>query len=98
MVLILLPPSEAKSRPRRGQTLDLSRLSFPTLTAARERIIDALVQTCQLPDAADILGLGARLIGEVDHNAELRAAPTRRDRRVEVPFCGNARRRGGGPP
>lgn len=78
MVLILLPPSEAKSRPRRGQTLDLSRLSFPTLTAARERIIDALVQTCQLPDAADILGLGARLIGEVDHNAELRAAPTAR--------------------
>lgn len=78
MVLILLPPSEGKARPRRGNVLDLSALSFPSLTAARERVIDALVQTCHLPDAAEILGLGARLVAEVDHNTELRSAPTAR--------------------
>lgn len=78
MVLILLPPSESKSRPRRGQVLDVSRLSFPTLTATRERIISSLVQTCQLPDAASILGLGTRLTAEVARNAALREAPTAR--------------------
>ena len=38
--LILLPPSEAKYVPRRGNPLDLSTLSFPSLTSLREALLD----------------------------------------------------------
>ena len=38
--LILLPPSEAKYAPRRGRSLDLSTLSFPSLTSLREALLD----------------------------------------------------------
>ena len=52
-VLILLPPSEGKSVPRRGKPLDLDGLSFPALTAARGRVLDALVELCSGdPDVA----------------------------------------------
>ena len=37
---ILLPPSEAKYVPRRGNPLDLSTLSFPSLTSLREALLD----------------------------------------------------------
>jgi cytoplasmic iron level regulating protein YaaA (DUF328/UPF0246 family) len=39
-VLTLLPPSEGKADPTRGRPLDLARLSFPSLTAQRERLLD----------------------------------------------------------
>ena len=43
-VLILLPPSEGKTAPRRGRAArPRARLSAPVLTATRERILDALV-------------------------------------------------------
>lgn len=38
--LILLPPSEGKHSPTRGKPLDLSTLSFPSLTGAREALLD----------------------------------------------------------
>ncbi len=44
-MLILLPPSEGKTAPRRGNRLDLDRLSFPGLTHARREMLDALVRT-----------------------------------------------------
>ena len=81
-MLILLPPSEGKSVPTRGKPLDLSAFGAPTLTAARERVIDALVALADDPDAAAILGLGATQGHLVDLNAELRTAPTARAEKV----------------
>jgi hypothetical protein len=79
-VLILLPPSEAKSAPRRGKPLDLASLSHPELTPARERVLDALVSLCvQDPQtAARILDVPKTQLELVDLNAALRSAPTAR--------------------
>jgi cytoplasmic iron level regulating protein YaaA (DUF328/UPF0246 family) len=41
-VLVLLPPSEGKTSPRRGRPVDLAALSHPELTAAREAVLRAL--------------------------------------------------------
>jgi uncharacterized protein len=77
-VLILLPPSEGKDAPRRGKPLDLSALSFPELTSAREKVLDALVSLCSGdPEVARrSLDLPVGLAGEVARNAGLRSAPT----------------------
>jgi cytoplasmic iron level regulating protein YaaA (DUF328/UPF0246 family) len=79
-VLILLPPSEGKSAPRRGSALDLGRLSFPDLTPAREQVLDALVSLCEgaRTKAADVLGVGATQHDLVDLDRRLRSAPTAR--------------------
>ena len=77
-VLILLPPSEGKSTPRRGRSLDLSALCAPILTSRREQVIDALVALAQQPDAAAVLGLGGTQSDLVGLNARLRSAPTAR--------------------
>lgn len=53
-MLFLLPPSEGKTAPSKGRPLDLARLSFPSLTAERERLLTpALRQAPALP-ARDI--------------------------------------------
>ena len=77
-MLILLPPSEGKSAPRRGRCLDLGTLSSPVLTDARERILDALINLSERPDAAQVLGLGGTQSDLVALNARLRTAPTAR--------------------
>jgi cytoplasmic iron level regulating protein YaaA (DUF328/UPF0246 family) len=41
-VLVLLPPSEGKTAPRRGKPADLAALVHPELTPAREAVLDAL--------------------------------------------------------
>jgi cytoplasmic iron level regulating protein YaaA (DUF328/UPF0246 family) len=41
-VLVLLPPSEGKTAPRRGRPADLAALVHPELTPAREAVLDAL--------------------------------------------------------
>lgn len=41
-VLVLLPPSEGKTAPRRGKPADLAALVHPELTPAREALLDAL--------------------------------------------------------
>ncbi|MGH1562553.1 peroxide stress protein YaaA [Mumia sp. DW29H23] len=79
-MLVLLPPSEGKSVPRRGRPLDLGTLSFPELTATRRRIADTLVELCSSdPDkAADVLGLGPTQADALARDATLWTQPTAR--------------------
>ena len=88
-MLILLPPSEGKFAPRRGKSLDLDSLSFPALTTARERVLDALLDLCgdahepgHLERAAATLGLTPGQVEFVHRNARLREAPTARADRI----------------
>jgi cytoplasmic iron level regulating protein YaaA (DUF328/UPF0246 family) len=79
-VLILLPPSEGKSAPRRGKPLDLEALDFPELRDARAAMLDALVELCRRDPAAaaDALDLGPGQLDLVARNADLPGAPTAR--------------------
>lgn len=79
-VLILLPPSEGKTAPRRGKPLDLAALSSPVLTPARTRLLESLVALCRdEPErAATVLGLGPAQLDLVARNAGLATAPTAR--------------------
>lgn len=74
-MLVLLPPSESKTDRSRGRPLDLGGLSFPSLTATRATVIDALGQVCAAPDAAAVLGVSPNLTAEVARNTRLRTAP-----------------------
>jgi cytoplasmic iron level regulating protein YaaA (DUF328/UPF0246 family) len=79
-VLILLPPSEGKTAPRRGKPLDLGDLSSPGLTATRTRLLDALVSLCaeQPEQAASVLEVPKTQLELVALNASLRTSPTAR--------------------
>lgn len=83
-MLILLPPSEGKTAPRRGKPLDLATLTSPALTPAREQVIDALVELCEGEPAvaATTLGVPKTQLDLVQLNAALREAPTARADRV----------------
>jgi len=83
-VLILLPPSEGKTAPRRGKPLDLTALGSPVLTPARERVIDALVELCEGDPAvaAKTLGVPKTQLDLVQLNADVRRAPTARGDQV----------------
>lgn len=77
-VLVLLPPSEGKTAPRRGKPLDLDALSFPGLTATREEVLDALVTLAAKHPARalEVLKLSPRQTDEVARDAVLETAPT----------------------
>ncbi|MFA6298579.1 MAG: peroxide stress protein YaaA, partial [Nocardioides sp.] len=83
-MLILLPPSEGKTAPRRGKPLDLTALGSPVLTPARERAIDALVELCEGDPAvaAKTLGVPKTQLDLVQLNADVRRAPTARGDQV----------------
>lgn len=81
-VLILLPPSEGKSAPRRGKPLDLTALGSPVLTTTRERVVDAVVALAGRPEAAEVLGLGGTQAELVQLDERLRSSPTARADRV----------------
>lgn len=95
-MLILLPPSEGKTAPRRGAPLSPEKLSFPCLTEHRAVVLDALVTLCDAGEmsrgttgsadaaakAMAVLGLGRTQADEVARNAELRRAPAARADRV----------------
>ncbi|RFU36900.1 peroxide stress protein YaaA [Actinomadura logoneensis] len=76
-MLILLPPSEKKSRTGDGPPLDLASLSFPALNPVRERVLGALGEVCAREDAADVLNLPSGQTDEaLARNRALREAPT----------------------
>jgi cytoplasmic iron level regulating protein YaaA (DUF328/UPF0246 family) len=76
-VLVLLPPSEGKSAPVAGDSVDLGALTFPELTARRERLLRTLVRTSSGRPATALraLGLSAGQAGELERNAALAEAP-----------------------
>ena len=53
-VLVLLPPSEGKATPTKGASLDLARLSFPSLTAERERLLAPALRAAPARPAREI--------------------------------------------
>ena len=79
-MLILLPPSEGKSAPRRGRPLDDATLSWPELTAARQRVRAALVDLCRgdPEHAAAVLDVPKTRLDLVALDAGLETAPTAR--------------------
>lgn len=86
-MLILLPPSEGKTVPRRGRPLQLDALSFPSLQEGRAEVLDALLSLCTtdaagVEKAATVLGLGTTQAEEVVRNAALKQAPAARADRV----------------
>jgi cytoplasmic iron level regulating protein YaaA (DUF328/UPF0246 family) len=76
-VLVLLPPSEGKTAPRRGAPVDLAKLSFPELNERRAELLDALASLAAGPRDAALaaLGLSPGQADHVDGAATLRAAP-----------------------
>ncbi len=82
-VLILLPPSEGKTAPRRGARLRPDRWSAPLVTP-REQVLEALVDLCRgdPSHAAEVLGLGPSQADEVGRNARLLDASTARADKV----------------
>jgi len=79
-VLILLPPSEGKTRPTTGAPLDLDALSFQSLTPVRELLLRTLVKLSHGNPrrAAEVLGLGPTQAGAIAVNAVLRDEPAAR--------------------
>jgi hypothetical protein len=75
-VLILLPPSEGKNRPRRGRPLDLGTLSFPELTPLRTAVVETVARLSAEPDAARRLEVNPNLVADIAGNVRLADAPT----------------------
>ncbi len=81
-MLILLPPSEGKTAPRRGAPLDVDALSHPSLGDVRRRVVAALVDVSGREDAAVVLGVGHTQTDLLERNRGLTTAPTARADRV----------------
>ena len=82
-MLILLPPSEGKTAPRRGAPLRPD--AWPAgLTEPREQVLSALVRLCEgdVATAIATLGLGPTQADDVRRNARLREVPTAAAERV----------------
>lgn len=58
-MLILLPPSEGKTAPASGPSLDFSQLKYSQFNSLREKIATELIEISSRPDAREILRAGA---------------------------------------
>ena len=72
---ILLSPSERKTPPLLGPTLDLPSLSFPMLTEARRAVAGKLASVSRSKNALSTLGVGERAFGEVHAQRNLYDMP-----------------------
>ncbi|WP_062136867.1 YaaA family protein [Demequina aestuarii] len=70
-MLILLPPSEGKTAPTAGASVDLAGLSHPALSSARQRVGDTLATVSGQRNALDALGVGPSLADDVARNVTL---------------------------
>lgn len=79
-MLILLPPSEGKTRPSAGTPLELESLSFPSLTPVRAQLLRTLIKVCSgnPKRAMEALGLGPTQAESIEINAGLAEEPTAR--------------------
>lgn len=77
-MLVLLPPSEGKSRGGDGPPVELATLSWPELTTVRERVARTLATVCQgnAERARKRLGLSLALDDDRAANAELWSSAT----------------------
>lgn len=74
-MLILLPPSEGKTAPRSGAPLDLESLVLPSLAGERTTAMGILSSVSSAPDAAEVLGVGASVLHDVEANKVLFESP-----------------------
>ena len=74
-MLILLPPSEGKTAPRRGRPADPSSWSFPELSTAREQVAAAVAEVSAAPNAARRLDVPAGVADQIGWNLTLGTAP-----------------------
>ncbi len=76
-MLLLLPPSEGKTRPARGKPLALGSLSFPCLTESRLSVLDALTTLCASDPvgARGVLGTSRAQDELIARNARLAMEP-----------------------
>ncbi|SDD12716.1 hypothetical protein SAMN05216410_2895 [Sanguibacter gelidistatuariae] len=74
-MLILLPPSEGKTPATSGSPVDLARLSAPSLTRHRTKVLRALARASARRNALDILGVGPSLADDVARNTRLDTEP-----------------------
>lgn len=74
-MLVLLPPSEGKTAPADGPTLDLEALSFPRLTAVRTQLARALVKVAGTRRGAEVLGLGPTQAADLETDQRLFEVP-----------------------
>ncbi|MGI9116224.1 MAG: YaaA family protein [Gaiellales bacterium] len=77
-MLILLPPSEGKAEPVSGRPLDLARLSFPSLTPERERLLTPVLR------AAPALSARRIYTGVLFAALDLPSLPAAAQRRIVI--------------
>ncbi|MDO5722197.1 MAG: peroxide stress protein YaaA [Actinomycetaceae bacterium] len=76
-MLILLPPSEGKTRPQTGPILNLNHIEpgSTQLAHARQEVLHHLQNVSSHENALNVLGVGKRIAPEIAANTQLTDAP-----------------------